>query len=211
MGYVVMLLGLQFYIFAAASVFFFGKNDPMHFGNLENAMLSLFRGATMEDWTDLMYIQMYGSEEYGYGAYTWDATTQMASFDGVDYRIIMESGYVVPEHYESLPEVEKHEYSIYGNDRFGWWAAGFFSFFVVTGSLIILNLFIGVIMNGMDEMKEEAEMEALAKEREKEEGLSVDKEIDLIDQQLKDVSTALKLLKIRIDPEKRKQLEDSMK
>ena len=31
-------------------------------------MVSLFRAATFEDWTDLMYIQMYGCDQYGYDA-----------------------------------------------------------------------------------------------------------------------------------------------
>ena len=29
-------------------------------------MLSLFRVATGEDWTDIMYINMYGCDKYGY-------------------------------------------------------------------------------------------------------------------------------------------------
>ena len=38
----------------------------IHFGNLQIAFLSLFRAATCEDWTDIMYINMFGCEEYGY-------------------------------------------------------------------------------------------------------------------------------------------------
>ena len=29
-------------------------------------MLTLFRCATLEDWTDVMYINMYGCHKYGY-------------------------------------------------------------------------------------------------------------------------------------------------
>ena len=32
----------------------FRENDPFHFLNLHTAMLSLFRAATYEDWTDIM-------------------------------------------------------------------------------------------------------------------------------------------------------------
>ena len=35
-------------------------------GTLHVAMLSLFRAATLEDWTDLMYTSMYGCAHYGY-------------------------------------------------------------------------------------------------------------------------------------------------
>jgi len=44
----------------------FKKNDPWHFGTLAKAMLTLFRCSTLEDWTDVMYINMYGCENYGY-------------------------------------------------------------------------------------------------------------------------------------------------
>ena len=46
----------------------FEEADPLHFGGLGSAMVSLFRAATMEDWSDLMYISMLGCGEYGYPA-----------------------------------------------------------------------------------------------------------------------------------------------
>ena len=62
LGYISMLIFLTFYIFAIAAVDFFGDNDPHHFGNLHVALLSLFRSATGEDWTELMYTGMYGCD-----------------------------------------------------------------------------------------------------------------------------------------------------
>ncbi|MEO0415613.1 MAG: ion transporter, partial [Verrucomicrobiota bacterium] len=64
MGYVTALLFLLFYIYGVAGVMFFGANDPVHFGNLGDSLLSLFRVVTLEDWTDVMYIQIYGSDQY---------------------------------------------------------------------------------------------------------------------------------------------------
>ena len=46
--YIGMLLVLVFYIFAVAGIIFFMPNDPYHFRNIPNAMMSLFRGATLE-------------------------------------------------------------------------------------------------------------------------------------------------------------------
>ena len=46
MGYVSLLLLLLFYVFAVAAVIFFGENDPVHFANLQIAMVSLFRAVT---------------------------------------------------------------------------------------------------------------------------------------------------------------------
>ena len=42
----------------------FRGNDPVHFLGLSTALLTLFRVVTLEDWTDVMYIQMYGSDAY---------------------------------------------------------------------------------------------------------------------------------------------------
>ena len=50
---ILILLLLIFYLFAIISVITFGQNDPIHFGSLHMAMVSLFRMSTMEDWTDM--------------------------------------------------------------------------------------------------------------------------------------------------------------
>ena len=114
MGYVSILLLLLFYIYAVAGVFFFGENDPIHFENLQTSMLTLFRVVTLEDWTDVMYINMFGCENYGYDG-NMDLCTMSSGSPGG--------------------------------------SAFFFVSFVLIGTMIFLNLFIGVIMNGMDEAR----------------------------------------------------------
>ncbi|MCF7983015.1 MAG: ion transporter [Thiohalocapsa sp.] len=58
MGYVSLLMFIIFYIYAAAgSIFFNGINETL-WGNISIAMLTLFRVATFEDWTDVMYETM---------------------------------------------------------------------------------------------------------------------------------------------------------
>ena len=66
MGYVSLLVSLLFYVYAVMGTFIFRANDPVHFGDLHHSMLSLFRVVTLEDWTDVMYIAMYGCDNYGY-------------------------------------------------------------------------------------------------------------------------------------------------
>jgi len=78
MGYVSLLLFMLFYVYAVSAVFLFGPNDPVHFANLPLAMLSLFRVVTAEDWTDVMYIQMYGCDGYGYNGIEELCTEPMA-------------------------------------------------------------------------------------------------------------------------------------
>jgi voltage-gated sodium channel len=61
MGYVIMLIGLLFYVYAIVGVFIFGKNDPMHFGDLHHTFVTLFKVLTLEGWTDIMNVQIFGS------------------------------------------------------------------------------------------------------------------------------------------------------
>jgi voltage-gated sodium channel len=116
MGYVSILLLLLFYIYAVAGVFFFGDNDPIHYSDLQTSMLSLFRVVTLEDWTDIMYINMFGCENYGY-----DGNMDLC-----------------------VNSTAQSALSI-----------SYFVSFVLVGTMIFLNLFIGVIMEGMDEAKAE--------------------------------------------------------
>ena len=114
MFYVSLLLGLLFYIYGTMAVFLYSENDPIHFRNLQTSILSLFRVVTLEDWTDVMYINMYGSDNYGYSSQDlekWNPTSSSSPAG----------------------------------------AAFFFVSFVLIGTLIVLNLVIGVIMNSMDE------------------------------------------------------------
>lgn len=58
MGYVVLLMFIIFYIYAAIGSFMFGHINSELWGNISIAMLTLFRIATFEDWTDVMYETM---------------------------------------------------------------------------------------------------------------------------------------------------------
>merc|ERR1719181_1320076 len=67
--YIAILLFLVFFLFATAGIMFFGANDPLHFRSVPIALLSLFRAATLEDWTDIMYISIFGCDKYTSGLY----------------------------------------------------------------------------------------------------------------------------------------------
>lgn len=120
MAYVSLLLLLLFYVYAVAVTFMFGKNDPVHFATLPLSMLSLFRAVTLEDWTDLMYINRDGCDKYGYG--------------GIEHLC------TAPEAYPIVSPL-------------------IFVTMVLFGTMIVLNLFIGVIMSGMQAAQEENEIE----------------------------------------------------
>lgn len=115
--YIGLLLILLFYLYAVLGVVVFRPNDPVHFSSMHIAMLSLFRSATTEDWTDIMYISYYGCDKYGYsGGLEEQCTTP-----------------------ESNPLL-----SVFYNCSF-----------IVLASMMILNLFIGVITSSMEEAKDD--------------------------------------------------------
>ena len=55
-----------FYFFAIMGILLFRGNDPWHFRDLHTAFITLFRMSTFEDWTDVMYINQFGCDRYGY-------------------------------------------------------------------------------------------------------------------------------------------------
>jgi len=159
MAYVTILLLLMFYVYAVAATFMFSDNDPIHFESLELSMLSLFRAVTLEDWTDLMYIQMYGCDNYGY--------------DG------NEALCTAPKAYPLASPL-------------------LFVSFVLFGTMVILNLFIGVIMNGMDEARAEADEEKRKSRGERESTVEEDlgnlaDQIDLLQKSVKNLQRKARL------------------
>ncbi len=163
MAYISLLLGLLFYIYGAMAVFLFGDNDPIHFANLQRGILSLFRVITLEDWTDIMYINMYGCDSYGYGG---------------------------------------NEALCTNPSRSPILASLFFVSFVLIGTMIVLNLFIGVIMNGMDEMKAETEIKAKVNRKNKEQGTDLKNEMHLLIDKVDSLKEELSLLTHLYDQEK---------
>ncbi|KAG3233892.1 hypothetical protein PI124_g21042 [Phytophthora idaei] len=68
-GYIGLILLLCFYVFGIVGNMLFAENDPFHFQYLHFAMISLFQLATMDGWSDVLYINYYGCGLYGYDAY----------------------------------------------------------------------------------------------------------------------------------------------
>lgn len=115
MGYVWILMGLLFYVYAVAGVLLFGKNDPLHFGNLSSSLLSLFQVSTLEGWPDILNVQLYGCDKYGYDNFkTLCVAPSVAS-----------------------------------------WAPAYFISFILLGTFILVNLFVGVVLNGLEEARAE--------------------------------------------------------
>lgn len=58
MGYVVLLMFVIFYIYGAVGSILFEQINSILWGDVAISMLTLFRVATFEDWTDVMYETM---------------------------------------------------------------------------------------------------------------------------------------------------------
>jgi len=58
MGYIGLLMFVIFYIYAAMGSMFFHQINEVLWGDVSISMLTLFRVATFEDWTDVMYETM---------------------------------------------------------------------------------------------------------------------------------------------------------
>ena len=164
MFYVSILLFLLFYVYGAMAVFLFGENDPIHFRNLQTSVLSLFRVVTLEDWTDVMYINMYGSNSYGYSESDlskWNPISKEAPLG----------------------------------------AAIFFVSFVLIGTMIVLNLVIGVIMNSMDESNAEIAAK-LEIEKRKNNPEAVRDGLHDLHSRMEELSSELKIIKQMIEDNK---------
>ena len=160
-GYVSLLAMLLFYIYGCMGTFIFSENDPAHFRNLQISMLSLFQALTLEDWADLMYINMYGSANYGYD----DATYAALANIGIEKSSIVS---------KESPIV----------------ACLYFLSFIVTGAMIVLNLFIGVVLSGMEEAKKDQVLDDALKRRNSSD-IDIKDEILMMENQLKEMSDKL--------------------
>ena len=158
-GYISLLLFMLFYLYAVTATFLFSGNDPVHFANLQTSMLSLFRAVTLEDWTDLVYINMFGCASYGYGGIENLCTESVA-------RPII--------------------------------ASIFFVSFILIGTMIILNLFIGVIVSGMDEAeRESAALQRLDREERRNRGEDVEE--PSLSEDLRDLSEKLAEIQAKLE------------
>jgi voltage-gated sodium channel len=59
-----LLFALMLGLFAIVGCSVFRRNDPWHFGTFDRALITLVRAATFDDWTDVMYLNMYGCKNW---------------------------------------------------------------------------------------------------------------------------------------------------
>jgi voltage-gated sodium channel len=162
LGYIGLLLGLHFYVYACAGTFLFAKNDPMRFSTLHQTGLTLFQVLTLEGWNDILATQYNGSNaEYP------DSWKEISEQKRPGYR---ES--------QAQPIV----------------AAIYFVSFILMGTMIMLNLFTGVIISSMEEAQAERADETRETDMKKKGFLTLHDELSLLSKQLGDITDRLKNL-----------------
>jgi voltage-gated sodium channel len=158
LGYVGIMLFLLFYVYSILGTFLFRANDPIHFGSMARSMRTLFEVVTLEGWVQTMYIQMYGSDRFGY-----------------DEQMIALAGSRTPSSHPLVAPI-------------------YFITFILLGTMIVLNLFIGVILGGMEEAQEEMEKQRRQRHRRELGTATVGDELALIDNELEEIRHRLQSL-----------------
>ena len=80
---IIMICGLMFLIMtliAAMGCSLFRDNDPAHFGNIRLGFLTMFQVLTLDSWSLLMYINMYGCDVIGYDDWPEKCVNSKARF-----------------------------------------------------------------------------------------------------------------------------------
>jgi voltage-gated sodium channel len=63
-GWICALVLIYNYIIACFGVLLFKKTDPFHFGTVGRAMFTILRIETLDSWDQILYITMFGCENY---------------------------------------------------------------------------------------------------------------------------------------------------
>lgn len=166
MVYVVLMMSILFYIYAIMGTVLFQKNDPMHFGSLQQSALSLFTAITLEDWTDMMYTQIYGSDTFGY--------------NDPDEVLVTEKTGIIRQ-----PEARPIAGVLY------------FTSFILVGAMVVINMFVGVILNGIDEVKMEMERKERIAQLEKN-GTTLYDEIAVLAIKMEELKNQMDFIKDRL-------------
>ena len=128
--YICILLLMVVYIFAIIAVDSFGANDPAHFGELSVALISLFQVSTLASWTPIVYVSVYGCDEYTGGLY--DGTV---SSGPVRYKQTMLGQFPM---WDCVAPEASHFYT-----------EMYYVVFTTITALVIMSLFIGAIAMAM--------------------------------------------------------------
>jgi voltage-gated sodium channel len=161
LGYIGILLGLHFYMYAVTGTFLFRANDPLRFGTLHESFLTLFQVLTLEGWNDVLHTQYLGSDA------TYDDSWRAAT-----------EGFRV-----SRPQPLV--------------ASAYFVSFIMLGTMIMLNLFTGVIIASMEEAANDTAQTERVTHLKERGFLTLRDELALVHNQLAEITGTIEALQRR--------------
>lgn len=121
--YIMLLCLLVFYLYGVCGFYLFSANDPFHFGTLPLALITLFRCSTLENWGDIMFLNLFGCDVY----------TDM---------------YVGPE--DETPD-NSVLWCRYPGTSYVLGSIYFISFIIIAALVMMMSLFVGVVSMAMTE------------------------------------------------------------
>ena len=139
-GYVILMIMIVNFIFACVGMLLFEKNDPMNFGSVPQSMMTIWRVETLDGWEEVMYINMFGCDRYGYTVLNnVDVNTSLTVY--APERHFLE-GYIPFDNYPLACEAPRAR---------GWIAASYFLVVVMLGAMVLPTVLIGVISIAFDD------------------------------------------------------------
>ena len=134
--YILLLLFLVFYLYGIVGMMLYKKGDPFHFGSLPIALLNLFRISLLENWSDIMYVNIFGCDYY---ADVYVDPSDKTPFNAVFWCDNPATDYYIAPFY--------------------------FISFVIISAFVMLSLFIGAITMSMNESMEEVKQNTIENQR----------------------------------------------
>lgn len=169
LGYIGVLLGLHFYIYSVIGTVTFGANDPIRFGSLHSTAATLFQVLTLEGWNDVRDTQILGSDV------TYDEEWKKLAEENT-------------EKFATTRRVSEKQPLI---------ATAYFVSFILLGTMIMLNLFTGVIISSMEEAQEEAKAGGRSEQLAQRGFLTLHDELGLFSGQLQEITKQMAELQER--------------
>jgi voltage-gated sodium channel len=68
-GFISVILFMFFFLSGVVAMTLFQENDPVNFGTLHMTILILFLSSTLDNWSNFLYTNLYGCEQFGYDDY----------------------------------------------------------------------------------------------------------------------------------------------
>jgi Ca2+-binding EF-hand superfamily protein len=169
-GFIGVILFLAFYMFSIMGIFLFGENDKVHFASLQEAFLTLFRCATLDNWGPVLYVNAFGCDEYP-PPYCAPLPTIFDSCSAYEANVTLTATTDSQKSFALYTDLRKMcgEELIFDKCKKPqadfYTSIIFFTIFIVIAAFILLTLFVGVVTTSMEEASKQQNIELAMEEK----------------------------------------------